>query len=165
VIRLSSADVIRIDPAEIRFLISPINDLHGIAEGDWDIERRYPVGETVKHRSIAEHFRDGKPWAETELFTDIYRRRLKTGHVRGCHTFEDLVRQYETRVDDLAKSLRKDGFKTHGPNGKEYPLPGFYIGRDGDVFIGNQGNHRLAIAQVFGLKEIVGKVVCRHSLS
>jgi hypothetical protein len=160
VIRLSS--VIRIDPAEILFLISPINDLHETADGDWDIERRYPVQETVKHRSIAEHFRDGKPWAETELFADIYRRRLKTGHVRGCHTLEDLVRQYETRVEDLARSLRKEGFKTHGPNGKAYPLPSFYIGRDGETFIGNQGNHRLAIAQVFGLKEIVGRVICRH---
>jgi hypothetical protein len=160
VIRLSS--VIRIDPAEILFLISPINDLHETADGDWDIERRYPVQETVKHRSIAEHFRDGKPWAETELFADIYRRRLTTGHVRGCHTFEDLVRQYETRVEDLARSLRKEGFKTHGPNGKAYPLPSFYIGRDGETFIGNQGNHRLAIAQVFGLKEIVGRVICRH---
>jgi hypothetical protein len=159
---LSSGDVIRIDPAEIRFLISPINDLHGTAGGDWDLERRYPVQDTVKHRSIAEHFRDGKPWEETDLFTDIYRRRLKTGHVRGCHTWEDLVRQYETRVENLAKSLRTEGFKTHGPTGKIYPLPSLYIGRDGETFIGNQGNHRLAIAQVFGLKEIVGRVVCKH---
>lgn len=159
---MSSGDVIRIDPAEIRFLISPINDLHGTAAGDWDIERRYPVQETVKHRSIAQHFRDGKPWEETELFADIYRRRLKAGHVRGCYTWADLVRQYETRVEDLAKSLRREGFKTHGPNGKAYPLPSLYVGRDGDTFIGNQGNHRLAIAQVFGIAEIVGRVVCRH---
>jgi hypothetical protein len=163
VIRLSS--VARIDPAEIRFLISPINDLHETASGDWDIKRRYPVKETVKHRSIAEHFRDGKPWAETDLFTDIYRRRLKTGHVRGCWTWEELVRQYETRVEELAVSLKRDGFQTHSPKGRAYPLPSFYIGREGETFIGNQGNHRLAIAQVFGLKEIVGRVVCRHSLS
>jgi hypothetical protein len=153
---------LRIDPAEIRFLISPINDLHGIVGGDWDIERRYPLEQVVKHRSIAEHFRDGKPWAETELFTDIYRRRLRTGHVRGCYTWDDLVAQYEGRVEDMAKSLRREGFKTQSPGGKAYPLPGFYIGRDGEVFIGNQGNHRLAISQVFGLKEIVGRVICSH---
>lgn len=153
---------LRVDPAQIRFLVSPINDLHGTAGGDWDLERRYPVQETVKHRSIREHFIHGKPWEETELFTDIYRRRLKSGHVRGCYTWNDLIYQYNTRVEDLAKSLKRDGFLTHGPSGKAYPLPGLYIGRDGDVFIGNQGNHRLAIAQVFAIKEIIGRVVCRH---
>lgn len=161
----AAGEIIRIDPAQIRFLISPIHDLHGIVEGDWDLERRYRIEETVKHRSIAEHFRDGKPWEETELFTDIYRRRLRTGHVRGCYTFRDLVRQYETRVEELARSLREEGFRTHSPKGKAYPLPGLYIGRDGDIFIGNQGNHRLAISQVFGLSEIVGRVICRHALS
>jgi hypothetical protein len=153
---------LRVDPAQIRFLISPINDLHGTAGGDWDLERRYPLEDTVKHRAIREHFIDGKPWEETELFTDIYRRRLKTGHVRGCYSWAELVKQYNTRVEDLARSLKADGFRTHGPNGKAYPLPGFYIGRDGEVFIGNQGNHRLAIAQVFGIEEIIGRVVCRY---
>lgn len=89
---------------------------------------------------------------------------MKTGHVRGCYTWADLVRQYETRVEDLAKSLQRDGFLTHSSGGKAYPLPGLYIGRDGEIFIGNQGNHRLAIAHAFGIKEIVGRVVCRHAL-
>jgi hypothetical protein len=155
-------ELISIDPAEIRFVISPIHDLHGEVGGDWDIERRYDLKRTVKHRAISEHFIHGKPWEETELFTDIYRRRLKTGPVRGCYSFKELVDQYNTRVEQLAKSLKRDGFLTHGPR-KAYPLPGFYIGRDDDVFIGNQGNHRLAIAQVFGIKEIVGRVVCRHA--
>jgi hypothetical protein len=160
-----SSDTVRIDPVEIRFLISPINDLHGVVDGDWDEVRRHPVRETVKHRSITEHFRDGKPWEETDLFTDIYRRRLKTGHVRGCYTWNDLVSQYNTRVEDLARSMKRHGFKTHGPGGKPYPLPSLYIGRDGETFIGNQGNHRLAIAHAFGIKEIVGRIVCRHALT
>jgi hypothetical protein len=32
------------------------------------------------------------------------------------------------------------------------------------VFIGNQGNHRLAMAQVLGLEQIAGRIVCRHEL-
>jgi hypothetical protein len=41
-------------------------------------------------------------------------------------------------------------------------LPKLLIGRDGEVFIGNQGNHRLAMAQVLGLPRIAGEVICRH---
>lgn len=129
------------------------------------MERRFELAETVKYRAIRDHFAKGVPWAETELFTDIYRRRLKSGHVRGETTFEGLVRQYDTRVDGLAKSLKRDGFKTHDDRGRPYPLPGLYIGRDGEVFIGNQGNHRLAIAQVLGLGQITGRIVCKHPLS
>jgi hypothetical protein len=165
--RSSSAavnDLIEIDPARIRFRISPIADLHGVVGGDWDIERRHILAKTVKYQAIRDHLMDGVPWEETELFTDIYRRRLKTGHVRGETTFEGLVRQYNTRVDGMAESLRREGFKLTWPSGKPYPLPGFYIGRDGDVFIGNQGNHRLAMAQVLGLDRIIGRVVCRHEL-
>lgn len=161
----AGSDTVEIDPAIVRYRVSPISDLTGVIGGDWDIERRFELSETVKYRAIRDHFAKGVPWAETELFTDIYRRRLKTGHVRGETTFAGLVRQYETRVDGLARSLRTEGFKTHDHRGKAYPLPGFYIGRDGDVFIGNQGNHRLAMAQVLGLDKIIGRIVCRHPLS
>jgi hypothetical protein len=30
------------------------------------------------------------------------------------------------------------------------------------VFIGNQGNHRLAMAHVLGLEKFAGEVICRH---
>lgn len=155
---------LRIDPAVIRFRISPIADLHGVVGGDWDQARRYEVTGTVKHRAIIEHFTQGVPWEETDLFKDVYRRRLRTGYVRGETTFKDLVAQYYDRVDGMAESLRRDGFQTHREDGEPYPLPGLYIGRDGEIFIGNQGNHRLAIAQVLGLKKIIGRVVCTHAL-
>lgn len=161
---LDVGNVIWFDPCVIKFRVSPIDDLHGEVDGDWDRERLYPLAETVKYRAIREHFIDGKPWEETELFQDIYTRRLKTGHVRGCQTFKDLVHQYNTRVDGLAENLRKEGFQTHRPNGKANPLPGLYRGRDG-LFIGNQGNHRLAICQLLNIREIAGKIICRHPQS
>lgn len=167
-IRLSSAvvdDVVWIDPNIIKYRISPISDLVGEAGGDWDKARRYRLAATVKYKAIAEHFRDGKPWEETELFTDIYTRRLRTNHVRGARTIKELARQYYERVDGLAESMKREGFKTHRQDGEPFPLPGLYIGRRGEVFIGNQGNHRLAIAQVVGVKEIAGKIICRHVLT
>lgn len=154
--------LIEIDPQIVEYRVSPISDLKGEVGGDWDLKRRYPLSETVKYRAIREHFVDGRAWQDTDLFRDLYRRRLKTGHVRGEWTMEALIAQYEDRVDGLAESLKAEGFKTHREDGQPHPLPGFYIGRGGEVFIGNQGNHRLAISQVLGLRTIIGKVICKH---
>lgn len=153
-------DEIWIDPNAIRFKIAPIHDLQGYIGGEWDIERRWDLALATKHRSIAARYRDGQRWEDTALFTDLYARRFERGEsVRGCRTMQALLEQYYNRVDGLFEALRTQGFdKSAGP------LPGFLQGRD-QTFIGNQGNHRLAMAQVLGLKAIAGKIVCRHPLA
>ena len=148
-----------VDPSLIRFKITPHHDLKGDVDGDWDIERRYPLADAVKHRAIVQRYRDGKRWEETDLFADTYRRRFESGEtVRGEPTMEALLAQYYSRVDAMFLSLKRKGFKTRD----KHPLPKLLIGRDGEIFIGNQGNHRLAMAQVLGLKEFAGEVICRH---
>lgn len=155
-------DVFELDPSIVRFRISPIIDLDGVVDGDWDLKRRYVFTETVKYRAIYERFVENRRWEDTQLFFDIYTRRLKTGHVRGETSLKALAAQYYDRVDGLFNSLKTEGFKTHREDGEPFPLPWFYAGRDGEVFIGNQGNHRLAMAQVLGMEKILGKLVCRH---
>jgi hypothetical protein len=70
-----------------------------------------------------------------------------------------LLAQYYSRVDGMFEDLKLNGFRSG------HPMPKLLIGRDGEVFIGNQGNHRLAMAQVLGLKSFAGEILCRHSLS
>lgn len=162
--RLSSGDVAEtlwVNPAVIEFKIAPTHDLKGIAAGNWDVERRYPLAEAVKHRAIWQRYRDGARWEETDLFSDTYRRRFDAGDtVRGEPTWDALVAQYYERVDGMFAAMKRDGF-----NACAGPLPNLFIGRDGDVFIGNQGNHRLAMAQVLGLKKFAGRIICRHKKS
>jgi hypothetical protein len=147
-----------VDPALIRFKISQHDDLRGTKGGDWDIERRYPLTDAVKHRAIVQRYRDGRRWEETDLFADTYARRIANEPIRGCATMSELLEQYYTRVDGLFADLKRNGFR------EDHPLPKLLIGRHGEVFIGNQGNHRLAMAQVIGLDRIAGEVICRHSL-
>lgn len=147
------------DPRQIRFKISPIDDLSGWAGGDWDIDRRFPLEDAVKHRAIAQRYGDGARWEDTDLFRQSYAARFAAGEgVRGCATMTALLEQYYARVDGMFADLQLRGFDTEAG-----PLPAFLIGRDGQVFIGNQGNHRLAMAQVLGLAEIAGRIVCRHT--
>lgn len=147
-----------VDPGLIRFKISPHSDLRGSKGGDWDLDRRHDLRDIRKYQSIVERYRDGRPWEETDLFTDIYRRRFESGDtIRGTANIEELLAQYYGRVDALFEAMKRDGFKS-----KESRLPRLLIGRDGEIFIGNQGNHRLAMAHVLGLKKFAGEIICRH---
>lgn len=151
------------DPALIEFKISPCADLQGRKGGDWDLERRHVLSEAVKYRAIRQHFIDGRDWEETDLFRDNYARRFASGdNVRGAASIDDLAAQYRERVDGLRDQMRREGFRLTDKRGKPHPLPGLLIGRGGEVFIGNQGNHRLAIAKVIGLDRIAGRITCSH---
>jgi hypothetical protein len=144
------------DPSLIRFKISPHDDLWGEKDGDWDVERRHELSRAIKHRSIVQRYVEGKSWAETDLFVDNYAHRIQKESVRGASTLAELICQYETRVDGMFDDLQRNGFRADGP------LPKLLLGRNGEVFIGNQGNHRLAMAHVLGLKKFAGDVICRH---
>lgn len=149
-----------VDPREIRFKISPHHDLNGRVEGDWDLERRHPIETSAKYRSIIERYTEGKPWEETDLFTDLYRRRFEKGEsIRGEVTMKALLAQYYGRVDGLFEAMKRDGFVS-----KQSRLPKLLIGRSGEVYIGNQGNHRLAMAVVLNIN-IEGEILCRHQLA
>jgi hypothetical protein len=157
---MKSSSVEWTDPKAIQFKISPHDDLAGVQDGDWDLERRFPLETSVKFRSIVQRYAHKRPWEETDLFTDAYRRRFEAGEsIRGEPTMEGLLAQYYSRVDGMFKAMKRKGFDA------QHPLPKFLIGRGGELFIGNQGNHRLAMAHVLGMKAIAGEIICRHRLA
>lgn len=154
------------DPASIEFKISPVADLKGTVGGDWDQDRRHAFSQSVKYRAMVQRFVNCLPWERTDLFREVYARRFAKGEsVRGERSERDLILQYYDRIDAMAEDMRVNGFRLHRADGREHPLPQFLIGRDGAVFIGNQGNHRLALAKVLKLGKIAGRIICRHSLA
>lgn len=157
------SSVVWFNPKALKFTISPSHDLTGKVGGDWDLTRRYPLKRSAKHRAIVERYTKGRPWEETDLFLDVYARRLEKGdQPRGAATFDELVAQYYERVDDMFESMKANGFRTEDEHGRAVPLPGLLIGRSGEVFLDNQGNHRVAMAKVIGLDRIAGRIKCWH---
>lgn len=153
-------EIVEINPARVVFKISPLADLKGTVGGDWDIERRSLFSESVKARSIRQRFVKGWQWEETDLFRELYPRRFKRDpEIRGASTIEELLAQYYERIDALYHDIRTGGFR------QVAQLPGLFVGRGGELFIGNQGNHRLAIAHVLGLKRIFAEIKCKHQLA
>lgn len=150
-----------VDARAIRFKISPVADLSGRAGGDWDLERRHAIEGTIKYRSIRQRFADGRPWEKTDLFGLYAQRFEEDSEIRGASSLKALIAQYYDRVDGLYDDMRSSGFKVQQ---EMETLPGLLIGRGGEVFIGNQGNHRLAIAAVLDI-QIAGRIACRHKLT
>lgn len=162
----SVSEPLWVAPEAIIHKISPIADLHGVVPGDWDMERRHLFKQTAKYRAMVQRYTEGRDWQETELFTDAYTRRLaRDGIVGRSRTLAELAEDYRRRFDPLVEAMKRDGFKVRNEAGRDYALPSFLIGRNGEILIGNQGNHRLAIAQVIGLDRIAGNIVCRHPSS
>lgn len=148
-----------IDPQKIRFKISPHDDLARFAAGDWDIERRFKLEETVKYRSLVQRYSEGRPWEKTDLFAQAYARRIVKEPIRGESTMKGLLAQYYSRVDGMFEDLKANGFKANGA------LPKLLVGRGGETFIGNQGNHRLAMAHILKLHRFAGEIICRHRMA
>ena len=145
-----------VEPSRIVFKLdeSVMKQIDIGVEPDPDWDRRIQIfDETLKHKSISLHFLEMVPWVETPLF-DHYRRRLSEGKtVRGQSTFDDLARLYETRMERLYRELASDGIsKTRIYRSKLQESPWVALDRNRRFLFGSQGNHRLSIAKVLGLK-------------
>ncbi len=151
-----SLDVIRVSPLEIKHKLSC--DLDDTEAAAWGTNPYIPLDRTTKHKSIHQRYQEGMRWEETELFLQRYLPRFARGYVvRGCETFEELAEQYYTRVDGLFEHMRKHGF-CERVDRDLVPIPSVVVGPEGLV-LGNQGNHRIAMAKVLGLKEVIVRLV------
>lgn len=158
--------VVLIPPTDIAHKLRYDLDIYfgDILDGDWDLQRPIDLMVSSKHRSMHERFVLNIPWEETELFRSAYATRLARGEVlRGAQNVRDLALEYGKRVDSLFESMRRDGFVSpNDKSGRPKTLPHVHIGRDGRFLFGNNGNHRLAIARIIGLKYIPCWVCGRH---
>jgi Methyltransferase domain len=150
-----SREVAKVAPSAIRRKISV--DLRGdVDHTAWSTLDRSPIAQTDKYQSIALHFRDRVPWDDTPLFRDNYRRRLDVETVRGCRTWAELLAYYAGPVERLYADMVTHGFRRDAP-----PVP-VYVADDAEILLGNQGNHRIAMAQLLDLPAVYVDIVGRH---
>jgi hypothetical protein len=119
--------------------------------GDWD-QYRTPYKNTPKYKACAARFRDGASWEETGIIADSMGRLAKSGPFDGCATQADILARYAA-LDTLWRITQDQG---HLPKAPQRAKDGIlvHIDRAGRPLFGNQGFHRLAIAQLAGLKEV-----------
>ena len=162
------AKTVWVNPQNINSKLNYDRDLifNEIRSGNWDVERRADLENVAKHRSIAQRFVQGLEWKDTEIFQRHYARRFGKGdRIRGALNPEDLAQKYSKEIDALFDNMRQNGFvMTRDADGHLHSLPHLHIGRSGELILGNNGNHRVAIAKVLGIDRIPCWVRSRHSL-
>lgn len=156
-----SQDLVKVSPFAIQWRLSVDMETTALDHELWSRSERHLVASTEKYQSIVQRYVEGRPWEETSLFQQIYRRRLEYESVRGCASMEALLAQYYSRVDAMFQHMKANGWQQF-VDGRVAPPILVYMGHDNELLMGNQGNHRLAMAQVLKLDYVVAKIVGRH---
>lgn len=152
--------------AESEIGFDPYLDVGRIAGGAWDRSVTTKFERMPKYRAVSEHFNEGVPWEETELFDQLIDLIDERGSFDGCRTPDDLRHRYQ-RIDQLYERLRS-GYRSREELCGRFDFhclidtPKVHIGRDGRlIHAGGSGYHRIAIASVLE-KNIEVHVVVRH---
>lgn len=129
-----------------------------VLDGDWDLPRRRFEQNDI-YRLLSEHFVDGVPWEETEVFRK-FAEEIAAGERRwhwSSSTSEMLQAAHE--VEGLYQSMRVDGYRQNG----SADAITVSIGRNGELLYNNVGgHHRLSIAKILGLERVPVRVMLRH---
>lgn len=128
--------------------------------------------DSILHRSLERHFRDGVPWEETELVRKVRWMLAEGDHVwNGCHSERDVRRRCEY-LDRLYERIESSGYTTQAAlldrdSSDTHCLDLIAneilvdVGRDGELLFVD-GRHRLSIAKILGLERVPVGFVVRH---
>lgn len=168
--------VLWIDPALVR-TSADLKKFHSlklanrVLDGNWD-QASSPFESRSISRMLADHFKRGTPWADTEVYQEIIQKIAVTGIYWNDCTSEEDVRERCAYLDDLFENIKTHGYRV--PPGLEYGKTGLVqtcfpeevavnVGRSGE-FLFWDGRHRLMMAKILKLALIPVRVVIRHHL-
>lgn len=188
--------ILWVNPSEITHCTLPGFDVETCTgktiSGKWDVDEvvkasdrtTYPIKDLVFYQSLRDHFVNGVPWEDTELF-EYFSSDAQYGDA-GDYDSPAAFRQRCAVIDNVYESIQEHGYKTQkemmrssgddpGGWGDEiyWRLPVFSryrelnevavnIGRNGQFLFNNRGHHRLIIAKLCEVDSIPVRVVVRH---
>ena len=139
-----------------------------VLEGDWDTALDEKFEELDIFESIRNHFLEGQPWEETQLYARVV-SEIEKGQVKwGCNTPEQYLRRMKECLEPLYESMKKNGYLTQTelsvgkPSEKPSDEIRVAIDRKGGLLF-MDGRHRLAMAKILGIEQITVNIVLRHS--
>lgn len=166
---LASPDkVIYIDIKEIegwyRKKIKSGFSFHGIIKGgNWDLHvKKVPLEKRTSYIGIYERFKLGYKWSDTALFRH-YQKKFANGNIiKGCRSVPELEKHYLKKYDVLYEDLKSRGIL----NPNKYAVDPLYVilGRNGEIFWTSNGNHRVSMCRILGIRTIPVYVWMRHKI-
>jgi hypothetical protein len=155
-----------IDPAQCMTVVESFSRASSgqIIGGDWDTGNNL-VSDMPKIRMARLHWQDGLSWEDTGVYEYMMRRITSGGPLDGCSTLDDVKARYD-KLDALFETVRREGrLRTREELGRRRREKGgvyVHIGRNNRPVFGAGGCHRLAIAQIIGLKSIPAQLGVVH---
>ena len=143
---------------------SQVSFVGQITRGDWSprlTERDAYMAYNPKYKSAKQRYVQGMRWRDTDLFKQFSVYPSAKPLPGGASDLDDLERIYEQRYDRLYEGLKEQGFRSAGDGVRPVYV---CIDRDGKVYYTVDGNHRLAMVLVLGIRKIPVQVLRRHKL-
>lgn len=157
-----------VDPEQIEYYLFPeYKDRYRwygrVVSGGWDIKAD-KIEQTNKFRGVIQRYVDGYEWNETDSYNHMVDLVEDGKRPDGCTTVAEVEQRYEA-IDRLYNRIRSEGFQSGDElqsNRGEITDVCVAVGRDGQLLLQGDGNHRVAIARVLSLEEIPVKISMRH---
>lgn len=168
-------DYIFVNPREVNHWYRPDPEIFkdkylafgSVMGGDWDRDAlnkrcflRYFVYEDTFRRVCC-----GESWEATGIVEKKLDelKRSKKEYIDGCKTRRDFIERYRN-LDKIFEDIKRAGWSIQADveGGTLKNEMCVSVGRKGDFFFSNGGNHRLAFAKYAGLEKIPFLVMVRH---
>lgn len=137
-----------------------------IIGGDWSgriTKKDTRLENSLKFKAIRERYENGKKWKHTDLFQQRYKKQLKNGlRLRGVDNLDDLDKIYCKYFDKLFINLEKEGVVPPSEERPDIKPIYIHINKNGELLYTVDGNHRLAMCMVLGIKTMPVRVWLRH---
>jgi hypothetical protein len=153
-------------------VFNPVLDKGKVYGGNWDISTN-KFSDLEIYRALDARINNAVEWKNTDYYQDMLMRIAEGEGLWGCQSKEDLEKRC-SYLDDLIHSIKQKGYKLNhaitlesedadlcSKDGKLSEEVSVNIGRKGE-YLFQDGRHRLAIAQILGIKIIPVKVLVRH---
>lgn len=165
---LKIGKVVSVDPNKIVLSSRPsrhelsFRNIGIIKSGDWDLTDR-KFDDSPLFAALRSHFLEGVPFSESELYRSIVHQTEKGIALWGCRTKAEYDARCES-INELYYRIRDHGYKTQEELGESNLLHeiNLKVGRQGELLF-EEGEHRLAIAKLLGIKSVPVIITKRHS--
>jgi len=186
--------LIWVDPDSINYqIIPPLSKKYGVSSlstnilpGDWDTEpvtgdiwyhvNQFSEAENLKtvkfnnyglFRAIKNHFKNGVPWEDTLWYNYVLEN--SGNHLGRQYQSTDALRNQLHMIETIHDSISDQGYMSQRELGNRWPYPEYdeimvNIGRNGEIYKGPSGRHRLCIAKISDIDLIPVRVHVRHSI-
>ena len=135
-----------------------------IVDGDWDYEVK-PFRELDSFQAYTMRFKQGRAWQQIrQIEGDVRRAKRKAKRYGLPWRQQHFIDKRLEALECMYRAFRQQNYRLQKDmTGRSLDELAINIGRNGEIIRNASAEHRLAVAQIAGLRSIPARVVVRHT--